>query len=163
MTEFEDWIAKKEARRGRRNAPKITRRDKPQPRARKKPRKRKAGFSEEIRTQAHDRAGGLCENPLCGRPLPGLGGEHHCLPRSQYKKRDRNDLWNCGAICQECHHRVTFPRTDEDKRLRRYFELVAQARRDLQLETLVATLARLEAELRNNTLDLIRQFQPFTK
>jgi len=163
MTEFEDWIKKKEARRSRIKGPKLKRKVISHAKPKRIRSKRKTGFSEETRQQAHDRSSGHCQNPLCGKRLPGLGGEHHCLPRSQYKKADRNDLWNCAAICQECHHRVTVLKTEEDKRLRRYFERLAIARRDLPEAELLATSQQLERSLRDNTLELNRQFQLFTK
>lgn len=163
MSEFQDWLDKKEARRSRKRAGLTRSRMISHSTIKKKPRKPKPGFSEEVRQAAHDRNGNQCENPLCGKRLPGLGGEHHCLPRSQYKKPDRNEVWNCAAICQDCHFHITFPKEVESKRLGRYFEHVAVARRSLQGEELTEKLLELEKSLKNQSLDLIRPFWPFTK
>ena len=154
MTEFSDWLEQKEARRARKRARKEGIREYTQVKRKKITKRRKAGFSEETRTEAHRRAGGHCENPLCRRKLPGLGGEHHCLPRSQYHKADRNGLWNCAAICSNCHERITSPKTDSDKRLRRYFERLAVARRDLVGSIYYQELDLLTKQLIDGSLDL---------
>lgn len=173
LKEFEDWLAKKNARKSKKTAaraPKSRVREPVKEKAEKPKRKRKRirskpkpGFSEETRTAAHKRSEGLCENPLCRRQLSGLGGEHHCLPRSQYHKSDRNDLWNCAAICEDCHRRVTTPKTPEDKRLRRYFERLAVFRRDYTGDEFEFQRSALTDALVRNTLDLIRSFEPFTQ
>lgn len=170
-TEFELWLEKKNARRSKKAAPKAVkgriRKSEPKKDETTKPKRKrirskpKQGFSEETRTAAHARSGGVCENPLCGRQLPGLGGEHHCLPRSQYHKSDRNDLWNCAAICEDCHRRVTTPKTPEDKRLRRYFERLAVFRRDYTGDEFEFQRRSLNRALEANTLDLVRSFEPF--
>ena len=171
LEEFEKWIAKKNGRKNgskspatkaarkslRRSAIKSNKNTDGKP---KRPRKkRRQGFTEEIRIAAHARAGNLCENPLCGRAVNDLGGEHHCIPRSQYHKSDRNDLWNCACICEECHKRVTSPRLDEDKRLRRYFERCANARKILSEDQLGLELQSLTKALLENTLDTVRSFE----
>ena len=174
LKEFEDWLAKKNGRKSKKSAAKSPAKgrirkstpkteDKPKSKRKRIRSKPKPGFSEETRTAAHNRSGGLCENPLCGRNLPGLGGEHHCLPRSQYRKADRNDLWNCAAICEDCHRRVTSPKTPEDKRLRRYFERLAVFRRDYTGDEFEFQRSALTTALERNTLDLIRSFEPFTQ
>lgn len=171
-TEFEDWIAKKNARRNKKSQPKgnfrkkapveTTEKNSPNPVRRKRPSRAraKAGFGKEVREASHDRAGHTCENPLCTRSIHQLGGEHHCLPKSQYRGSDRNDIWNCAVLCTECHDRITSPRTDEDKRLRRYFERVAYSRKTYSDGILQSELNSLELALKNNTLDLIRTFSP---
>lgn len=178
LKEFEEWLDKKNKRKGSKGESKSAARKparKPIQRSKaksdknttKKPKRirksRKSGFSQEIREAAHARAGNTCENPLCGRPVVDLGGEHHCIPRSQYHKSDRNDLWNCACICQECHQRVTTPRTDEDKRLRRYFERRAWSFKVYTADQLERELSALDQALKDNTLELIRSFQPFTQ
>lgn len=163
MSEFEDWLEKKNARRSRKNESKGLRRGITRKTHSKPTRRRKPGFTLEIREQANERAEGQCENPLCARNLPMVGGEHHCLPRSYYHGADRNDLWNCAHICPECHARITTPTTGEDVRLRRYFERLAWNRRTLVDPRLTEQNNLLEAALRNNSLDLIRSFQLFTK
>ena len=178
LKEFEAWLDKKNKRKGGKSESKSsakkpvrsslqrskTKSSKDTTKKPKRPRKkRKPGFSEEIRKAAHARAGNTCENPLCGRPVVDLGGEHHCIPRSQYHKSDRNDLWNCACICQECHQRVTTPRTDEDKRLRRYFERRAWSFKIYTADHLKRELQALDKALKDNTLELIRSFQPFTQ
>lgn len=162
-TEFEKWIREKEARRSGKRAPKGARREITKPKRKRFTSKRKPGFSEETRTLARDRAGGLCENPLCQTHLPDLGGEHHCLPRSQYSGDDRNDLWNCAHICQDCHARITAPKTKPDKQLRRYFEMVALARREGNNSRTRRKLRVLDEKLAKGTIDTLRRFQPFTK
>lgn len=171
-TPFEDWIAKKNARRTKKLQPKGNFRkktpvetkapDSPNPPKRKRIRSKRAraGFSKEVRQEAHDRANNTCENPLCNRSLHELGGEHHCIPKSQYHGSDRNGAWNCAVICTECHDRVTSPRTDADKRLRRYFERVAYSRQNYVDDTLRRELDSLELALKNNSLDCIRTFEP---
>lgn len=162
MTEFEDWIASKERRRSRKNGFKRKSRVTPQKAPKKSRRRAPGGFDAEIRAQAIERAKSRCENPICQRFLPDPGGEHHCLPRSFYRKSDRNNLWNCAHICPDCHYRITFPKSDSDIRLRRYFERIAIARRTYSDNRLERELGLLEEALRSNTLDLIRHFQSFT-
>ena len=173
-TPFEDWIAKKNARRTKKSQPKQLQRKTPRVakakeiskdpvgtkvRSRKRPKK---GFSKDVREAAHIRCENHCENPLCGRNVYELGGEHHCLPKSQYRGNDRNDLWNCSVPCTECHDRITSPRSVEDKRLRRYFERVAFSRKTYTGDILRRELDALEAALKSNELDLVRTFAPIT-
>lgn len=154
MTEFEDWLANKNARRSRKNEPKSSTRGFTH-KTRRSPRKRrKTGFSTEVREAAAERADYRCENPLCKRDLPDLGGEHHCIPRSQYAGADRNDLWNCAHICYSCHDRITAPRTRESIRLRRYFERIAYVRRTYSESRARRESLLLEKELRDQTLSL---------
>lgn len=173
LKEFEDWLAKKNGRKAKKTAARAPKSRVRQPDEKKaettKPKrkrirsKRKPGFSEETRTAAHERSGSTCENPLCGKNLRGLGGEHHALPRSYYHKADRNDLWNCTTPCEDCHRRVTSPKTEEDKRLRRYFERLAVFRRDYTGTGYEFQKSALDTALVRNTLDLIRSFEPFTQ
>lgn len=171
-TEFEDWIAKKNARRTKKSQPKKLQRKKTpvakpeetsknpvgtKVRSRKRPKK---GFSKEVREAAHIRCENHCENPICGRNVYELGGEHHCIPKSQYHLNDRNDLWNCSVPCTECHDRITSPRNPEDKRLRRYFERVAFSRKTYTGDVLRRELEALEQLLKSNELELIRTFSP---
>jgi len=168
LTEFEKWIEKKNSRRSKthKKPAKESKNDKAKtikPKRKRIRSKPKEGFSEEIRRAAHDRAGDLCENPLCRKSNPDLGGEHHCLPRSQYKKKDRNDLWNCSTPCDDCHARVTSPKTADDKRLRRYFERLAIARRDLSGDDSFLAIEDLKRQLRDKSLSTLRNYQEFTK
>ncbi len=159
MSTFEDWISKKEERRSRKNDRKQGIRVYTKPRGKRIRSKARTGFSEDVRAQARDRAGNICENPLCGNGLAGVqGGEHHCLPRSQYKKADRNDLWNCAAICERCHAEITSPRTDDDKRLRRYFERLAVIRRELSGDQLEREERDLDNRLRAGEIELFKSF-----
>ena len=162
MSEFEDWLQQKEARRSRKRDAKNGIRD--NTRLKRKPiRSRpKTGFSVEVREQAAERADGRCENPLCRTYLPDIGGEHHCIPRSQYKGDDRNELWNCAHICSDCHYRVTVLKSDEDKRLRRYFERVAISRRMQNNGQEGESISSLDSKLRNQTLELERKNFQFT-
>ena len=174
MTPFEEWIAKKNARRAKKSQPKKLQRksprvakkkeDRPDSSKHKRPNRirTKKGFSKEVREAAHIRCENRCENPLCGRNVYELGGEHHCLPRSQYRGSDRNDLWNCSVPCTKCHDRITSPKSDEDKRLRRYFERVAFSRKTYTGDILRRELDALEAALKSNELDLVRTFEPIT-
>lgn len=171
LEEFEKWLEKKNGKTSKSKSPAQRAARKPLQRSATKSdknttqkpkrlkKRRRAGFSEEVRTAAHVRAGDLCENPLCGRQVSEIGGEHHCIPRSQYRKSDRNDLWNCACICEGCHTRVTSPRSEEDKRLRRYFERCANARKILSGDSLGLELQALEKALRENTLDTVRSFE----
>ena len=171
LKEFEEWIAKKNGRKSSKKSPakRAARTSLRRPISEsskdtaKKPKRikkrRKPGFTQEVREAAHTRANNQCENPLCGRQVNELGGEHHCLPRSQYHKVDRNDLWNCACICTECHQRVTSPKSDEDKRLRRYFERCAYARKNLDEDQLGHELQALTKALVENTLDTVRSFE----
>lgn len=173
-TPFEDWIAKKNARRTKKSQPKQLQRKTPRVAKKKEaspdPVRRKRasrnrtrkGFSKEVREAAHNRCENRCENPLCGRNIHELGGEHHGIPKSQYRGSDRNDLWNCTVPCTECHDRVTSPRSDEDKRLRRYFERIAFARKTYTGDVLRGELEALTEALKNNELDLVRTFEPIT-
>ena len=175
LKEFQEWLDKKNGRskksktpakraaRSRKKAETSATGKNTTKEPRRRVRRRKPGFSQEIREAAHSRAGDRCENPLCGRNVIELGGEHHCIPRSQYHKSDRNDLWNCAVICEECHKRVTSPRTPEDKRLRRYFERCAYARKNYDEDTLGRELHALEQALRDNTLDMVRSFELLSK
>lgn len=163
MEDFEAWINKKNERRRSRLARKNNEGGKTIKKARKRIRsKPKVGFSEEIRQQSYNRAEGKCENPLCEQPIRGLGGEHHCLPRSQYHKADRNDLWNCATICGQCHSRITSPVSEEDIRLRRYFERLAIIRRDCNESEILRQTKILERRLRTKVLSLLQNRQSFT-
>lgn len=158
MDNFEDWIKKKERRRSRIRDSKNGKQGITRKVSNKRKRRSKDGFKTEVREAAYQRSGGKCENPLCGRILHSLGGEHHCLPRSFYKREDRNDLWNCAKICNECHVRVTSPTSREDVRLRRYFERIAWARRTYSESRARSECKILQEKLINGTLELIRVF-----
>jgi hypothetical protein len=162
MSEFEEWIKNKEARRRARNDQNSKRRGITHLRSKKIKRSRAAGFSTETRERAYQRSKGYCENPMCKRRVQSIGGEHHCLPRSYYRKADRNDLWNCAKICNICHDRITSPTTRQDVRLRRYFERIAWSRRTYSESRHERESKILEENLKNDTLDLFRSFQSFT-
>ena len=115
--------------------------------------KKKEGFSLETREAAHQRSKGQCETPDCGRPVE-IGGEHHCLPRSQYSKKDRNGLWNCANICQICHEEITFPKTPRAIQKRRFFELLALLRRDGGKDEDFTNLIK---DYLNNSISVIQQ------
>lgn len=129
MTEFEDWLKKKEARRSRIKGVRFKSRNTTRVKRKKLKQPIKKSFSTEVREAAYSRANSQCENPACGKYLPGIGGEHHGLAKSKYRKSDRNGLWNCVIVCFTCHDRVTNPRNSEDLALRVYFEKLAISRR----------------------------------
>lgn len=165
-TEFEKWLDKKNARKAGRNSKNVkknirNKKRKSQKKIIKRSRNKK-GFTIAIRTEARERSGYICENPLCKRSHVELGGEHHGLPRSQYHKADRNDSWNCTRPCTTCHSRITSPKTDSDKRLRRYFERLAVLRRDYTGEQFLFQYNELNRRLVEGTLPITRSFEPFT-
>lgn len=86
-------------------------------------------ISNETVKHIKERSRGICENPLCATSRDSkhvIFECHHIYWRSQYRKQDRDDLWNLAYICKQCHFEI---HNGTDRRIDSYFKRCADKRK----------------------------------
>lgn len=63
-------------------------------------------ITSAVRKEVELRSRGHCENPECFIALMGNFETHHIYWRSQYRKSDRDDVWNLANLCVACHYSI---------------------------------------------------------
>jgi len=82
---------------------------------------------DKVKEEVFDRDDWTCQNPECEKKSPLERTPHHCLFKSKYFGKDRDDPWNLVTICMDCHYSIHF---QGNQKLRYYFEKLAKKRNE---------------------------------